>query len=344
MFIVPYLSPVFFWSSFLFSPIGITSIVLFAIKYKYITLLCLLPAVFFRKTYGFHENIFKGTLKRYFGNTNTYNRITIGKFIFAIKTYGYYTRLALIPNRLGQLHKFGYGYGLTKDDLVEAHRIDGDFVIGATLLITTIYILFNHYQPYGFFLLWYLVNISIAMNIIIINQRFTERYLYLANVGLTMFVASHLAEMNYGSYLFLALIVFYITRLWYAMPMYYDFYWLIEHELFQDKTNYAMWNWKGFQNFRIKRIQDALDCFEKSAHYKPNFFKPLYNLSMMFALVGNIERAEEYFDKASSNLILEREVQDRELLADLREIIEMVKEQKKTGKLTVDISKFKVIV
>ncbi len=117
--------------------------------------------------------------------TKRMTSITPEKFVLAVKTFSYYFTVALFPVKLGMYHKFGYVYGLTKEDSASVAKLDAHFWSGLILMLLFGYMMFTNWDNgIGMGLWWWCVFLSMWCNLIVIQQFIAERYLYAANVGL----------------------------------------------------------------------------------------------------------------------------------------------------------------
>jgi hypothetical protein len=118
------------------------------------------------------------------------------KLIAAVKCYGYYFRQCLVPWNLGLYHSFIWGLGVNKSYNKKIYSLNKDFWAGLLILVGSI--LFMYFDKSGAKLgvYWFMINIFIWLNLITIQQQISERYVYLANVGMCYFVACIISSIG----------------------------------------------------------------------------------------------------------------------------------------------------
>lgn len=265
------------------------------------------------------------------GPVKTTNRemrsIKPDKLIVFIKCYGYYFRICLFPYILGIDHKFMYGFGTNQTDTRLGYTINKDFWIGliCILLVPISY----YFAPREVFwgLWWFTCNIAMWSNFLTIQQQISQRYCYLATVGM-MFALSALI-INYPI-LITAFIVFYLTRLWWSMPSYTDDYWAVEHCTIETKNFHYMWLMRSVKKFFSREFQGALYDILTAYKCKPYDFKVLYNISALSLITGNLPQAKQYLEIAKSNTYDEMEGEVLVPITALEKAIANAEEQIKT--------------
>ena len=133
------------------------------------------------------------------------------KSIVAVKTLLYYTLLALFPVKMGLYHKWGFHYE------PQIEQEDNRFWLGVLLLLG-----FGALFYYGDFIIrfgivWYFSFIFIFLNWITIHQFVSERYVYIASIGLWIILAKFL--MPYPI-LYAFILGLYLMRTWQHLPTY----------------------------------------------------------------------------------------------------------------------------
>lgn len=261
------------------------------------------------------------------------------KLIFVVKTYAYYTLNILFPRRLGLFHIFGYSFGLAKSDTEKWQKICPLFFAGCGLLIINLYLIIKYWgTPLSFGLFWYNLFIGQWCNFIILYQTITDRYSYLAQVGLMLalaYVSTILPAdwvflgIKYGDWLFVGLLIFYITKISYYLPAFKSMEDYVEMNLVEFPDNYACWNWVGILESGKKRKFSAIRAWAKGLHYRPNDYRLNFNLGQLLRVMGYFDEAEKYLYAAGLALQDEKRL-DRRLgeVQAIEEALEDIKRRK----------------
>lgn len=214
------------------------------------------------------------------------------KLIIVIKTLAYYTQLCFFPAHMGIYHKWGYHYGkhMEKEDTL--------FWLGL-LLFGAITALF-HFGPFvvKFGILWYLAYLFIFLNWITIHQFVSERYCYIANIGLCLIAANFLINSPILSAFIIGLM---LMRTWQHLPTYCDqirFY-LSNIWNFPD-SEVAMAN-LGVILMRAGLTGMATDYWMMATKVNPGYDVPWYNMYSTFKMRGQFPQAREYLVNAISS-------------------------------------------
>jgi hypothetical protein len=236
--------------------------------------------------------------------TNTEMRsIKPKKIIPFLKTYMYYFLLCIFPYHLGLEHNFLRGFGTNKTDNDKGYKIDLFFFIGLILFlgvtITSIYGILNGWLDVTWGLFWFTINIAMWCNFITIQQQISERYVYLANIGMMYALAS---VILYSPVLITIFIVAYLVRLWYVLDMYLSDYWAVEHTIIDMKKMHYMWLMRGVKKFLSKDHVGALMDFNEAYMQKPYDLKILFNLSTTYLVLGDVINAKAFLQKAKENV------------------------------------------
>ena len=247
------------------------------------------------------------------------------KLIIMFKSLGYYFVNSIIALRLGYYHKYNFLHGVNKDTNVESYKIDKYFFIGIVVVLATLI-------TRNIYLIWFLVPVIMWCNFISFNQTIANRYTYLPNIGLMMFISSLLP-----GYLSLALFVYYATKLINFLPFYKNEYWAIEHSCWEQPEFFYPWQNRAVHCFQNGNYHGALGNMIKASELRPNDWKITYNLCQIYMLLGNMAEAKNWFNKAKTCNIDGREDAIKGLMDRLEAWITDVETQAKTNNNQVDI-------
>ena len=204
------------------------------------------------------------------------------KPIVAVKTIFYYTQLCIFPAHMGIYHKWGYHY----NDNIE--REDKLFWAGLALLIGlgVLFVFGNSCVRFG--IVWYLSYLFIFLNWITIHQFVSERYCYIANIGLCIILANYLLPYP----IIIAFIIgLYLMRTWQHLPTYCEeirFY-MSNIWNFPD-SEVAMAN-LGVILMRGGLIGMAIDYWTMATKINPDYDVPFYNLYSTLKVRGDFHKA-----------------------------------------------------
>lgn len=252
------------------------------------------------------------------------------KLIVAFKTLGYHFINAIIALRLGYYHKYLFLHGVSKDTNKESYKIDKYFFIGIALVLLTLYT-----RNIG--LIWFCITIGMWCNFISFSQTIANRYVYLPNVGLTIFISSLIHP-----YIAIALFTYYATKLLAFRIFYLNEYWSIEYACMEQPDFFYPWQNRAVHCFQNANFQGALGNMLKCDTLRPNDWKINYNLAQIYMMLGNMSATREWFKKAQGCMIDGREKEIGALMKRLEDWIIEVETQAKNNNnnVSIDIKKF----
>ena len=262
------------------------------------------------------------------------------KIIPFIKTFGYYFILCIFPFKMGLYHKFLYGFGTNQTDNKKGYKLTWSFWIGLLIMLWILahIIYFHNLASWG--LWWFCVNIAMWSNAKTIQQQVAERYLYLPNIGMSIFVA--FALQNHITLLAM-LMTAYLVRLWYIMPSYTSDYWIVEYNTAEFKNLHYPWLIRGIKKYGIGDLKGAYHDFCEAHIHKPYDFKVLFNLSCATLMLGDFKNARHFFEEAKKFRYDEIEVDINPLFLALETEIKKAEEQAPTGKYCIDLANVRVV-
>lgn len=249
------------------------------------------------------------------------------KLIVALKTLGYYFVNGIIALRLGYYHKYLFLHGVNKETNKESYSIDKYFFIGIAVILL---IIFTRHLG----LIWFCLFLGQWCNLISFNQTIANRYLYAANAGLTLFVAS---VLMYYPPLVLALFVYYATKLISFLIFYKNEYWSIEHSVMEQPDFFYPWQNRAVHCFQNGNYHGALGNMIKANELRPNDWKINYNLSQIYMMLGNIGACKQMYESALKCNIDGREEAIKGLMERLKKWIEEIEAQAKANNNAVNI-------
>jgi len=222
------------------------------------------------------------------------------RLIVPLKTFGYYLRLCFFPIRLGMCHEYLHVFGLTKKETDMWFKPDKYMFLGLSAISFLILGLVKGWDMLGLY--WFTLCMLPWSNFVVLNHPICERYAYLANIGLMVFVAKLCSLTPLGSYLAVGLWVYYATRLFYFLPAYKTNleYFKLNVDNFE---NVAIgYNQEGLERIRFNQAGTAVDIFAQGLFSRPNDFRLNYNLGNLLIGMGRFLEARSYIYKAEQNL------------------------------------------
>ncbi len=185
---------------------------------------------------------------------------TLRKIPFILKTIAFYFGRGLFPFAPVMYMSYLKHFGLIKEKTDEAYRFDLMAVAG--LLITLLTIIGYLYNPHLFFgLVWWLVTVAVYSNWITLTVQYAERYCYLPNIGLMLFVS------NFVGPLWTVLFGAYLARLWTYMPSYKNVSAFFKHQTDVNPTHDCGWNTRITDVLQQKDISAAMVLTELALCY-----------------------------------------------------------------------------
>lgn len=244
------------------------------------------------------KNSYKAGVTRYKGATDYMNEISPRKIILSLKTLGYYFYLCIFPIRLGMCHSYLGTFGMTKKETDSMYKPDIFMFIGLAVVGAVVANIIHPFFPPLFGLFWFLVFALQWLNFIVISHLISERYVYLANIGLMYF----LANLIIGTPFMWIFLTFYTIRLYYFMPAYKDYkaYWESNTREF---PHVAMgWNQYGLGLLQFGNTGSALDAWIRGVQERPHDFRLNYNTANLLLGSGMAGQAVRFLKTAEENL------------------------------------------
>jgi hypothetical protein len=192
------------------------------------------------------------------------------KIIVAVKTFYYYIKHVIFPNRMGLYHTYGFHY--SKD----MEREDASFFTGLLIIVSLIAIFFlTPYLEIRLSILWFISFLFIFLNWITIQQFITERYVFIPSVGICLLIAFLTKD-----HLIIYSMVFagYLVRTWMQLPTYDNelrFY-QSNHWQFPD-SEVALGN-LGVTYMNYGMPGASMDAWKLGASINPDYDVSWYNI------------------------------------------------------------------
>jgi len=237
------------------------------------------------------------------------------KLIVAIKTYGFYFGLSLVPFALTWYHAFmqsgaGAGNAIMKK---KALRLDWCFWLGLSVMGYLIYSVIWNWTPISWGIFWYSISIAPYLNLVRMQQEIAERYCYIANIGI-MFALANIFPPIVLAFIFGA----YVARLMVFIPAYTDDYWIIEHSVVEDPAAWFGWYIRAHKRWQQQSYREALNCWVMAKMISPTEFKILFNIAIVLKFLKKDAESLQYMKEAEKNIIKGQEEMAAHLIADYK--------------------------
>ena len=237
--------------------------------------------------------------------------VNLRQLVIAIKTYGYYFKLCLIPYRIAFYHEFMQS--LNGSWRKRWEKIDFHFWLGLSLLITTIYCIIFVRHPLTWGLFFYSINIAMFTNFIKVSQEISDRYAYLPNIGVMYFLSS----IVYPSLILTAIIfTYYVTRLFSTMSMYKNDYWLTEMNPQRDTRAWIAWHRRGIHRFLRGSLKEAFNNFQAANVISPNEFITHFNMAQCLRIMKRFDDSRKEIGLARQNIVDSQREQAEKMLSE----------------------------
>ena len=244
------------------------------------------------------------------------------KVIVAFKSLGYYTLLCFFPKRMGLYHTYNYHYS------EKTEKEDKIFWFGLILAIGMV--LGFMYGPFvvKFAILWYVAYLFIFLNWITIHQFVSERYCYIALMGVCLIFAYVCAILpsSIGVPIFWLAAGLYLMRTWAHIPTFYDEVSFYQSNIWNFPESEVAFGNLGVVYVHCGLIGSAIDVWLISTKINPEYDVAWYNLGSVFRQKGDLVKAHEFLKKAvNSKLCHFKEVWGKEL-EDLEHELQFLQE------------------
>lgn len=239
------------------------------------------------------------------------------KLIIAVKTFGFYFFMGLVPDKLTFYHSFMQSAAGSGNDLMNkrAYRLDKVFWFGLFVITAWLISSIHKWTGISWGIFWFSISILPYLNIIRVQQEIAERYCYMANVGLMYALACVLVNHPYAIVAFLSI---YAVRLYYLIPAYKDDYWIKENCVKEDQNSWFAWHMRAVHRWDVGSRHEALTCWVMASMISPQEFKILANLATVLRTIGKVKESDYYIAKARENIIKGQEEASEKILREIK--------------------------
>lgn len=192
------------------------------------------------------------------------------KIIVALKTFFYYVKLALWPNKMGLYHKWGFHYG------PDLEREDWRFFAGLTIFVASgLWFWYTPSLVIKLGLLWFSSFIFIFLNWVTIQQFVTERYLFIPSLGVCLLIAYFTFDypILYG-------LIFgaFLCRTWLHLPTYDNEMRFYQSNVWNFPDSEVAYGNLGVTQMRVGLNGSSMDSWMLSTQLNPDYDVPWYNI------------------------------------------------------------------
>jgi len=172
------------------------------------------------------------------------------KIILFFKTLAFYFMRGVFPYVPTMYPEKFKRFGLIREDTEDAYKVDAQAIAGVLIVLVAV-VGYSINSTLFFGLMWWLITISVFGNLITLTVPLAERYMYLPNIGLMLFLSSVLGLIDSNAWILF--FVIYATRLYTFMPMYRNIDEYLKHHCFYYPKNDQAWI------FRINKCTESGD-------------------------------------------------------------------------------------
>jgi len=157
-----------------------------------------------------------------------------------------------------------------------------------------------------FFFFWFLASIGLVSNLFPLDMTFAERWLYFPLIGFLGFLSTAALQTKKRFFrsdrtpLFLIIL---ILLLFSTRTFVRNFNWrsglvLFSHDIAYSKNSFDLENNLGVELFRVGRVEEAKNHFEKSISLMPEWWFPYNNLGAAYEREDDLKKARELYEKS----------------------------------------------
>jgi hypothetical protein len=238
------------------------------------------------------------------------------KFILAIKTFGFYLTLCIIPFRITFYHAFLQSCAGNEIMRKRAYSLCKFFWIGLIAIIAWAIYAYNHWNTLSWAMFAFMITAVPFCNFKRANQEIAERFIALPNIFLMYFLAQLIFAYPIVISAFLA---FYATRTFYTLILYKDEYYVTEAAIIEDPHAWWAWHCRAMKRWDTKSYKEALILWVMAKMISPKEFKILMNIATVLRLLKNNKEADYYLKLASENIVEGQEKMAYKFIKDHKE-------------------------
>jgi hypothetical protein len=146
------------------------------------------------------------------------------------------------------------------------------------------------------------------------NQEISERFSYIAYIGLMLFLASLI--INYP-FLIIIFLTMYIIRIWFYMPAYTDDYWIVEYSVTESPDSWFAWHMRALKRWEMHSHREALNMWVMCKLLSPQEFKILINIHTVLRYLKLNQEAAVYLKIAKENVVEGQEAECKKLFDEI---------------------------
>lgn len=222
------------------------------------------------------------------------------KIILYFKTIAFYFMRGIFPYCPTMYPEQFKRFGLVNKDTEGAYRFDWQALAGMLVFSVAIfgYILDS---TLFFGLMWWIVTISVFGNFITLTVPLAERYMYLPNVGLMLFLSSVLSMVVNNAWILF--FVVYSTRLFTFMPMYKDMEVYLKHHCFYYPENDQAWIFRANSSAESNDIFGVMHLANEGLIKSRDSVLLWLHRASGFMKIGNLKLSGECLVHARNNAV-----------------------------------------
>lgn len=160
-------------------------------------------------------------------------------------------------------------------------------------------------KPFIFFVFWLFGSLSLVLNIIPLDMIVAERWLYFPLIGFLGMMGMILGWIiqvfprvfRFSLYLFPVLVVLLGLRTIVRNSNWHDGLTLYGHDIQINKEAFDLENNYGVELFRIGKIEEAKEHFERSIELYPQWWFAYNNLGAVYARKGDLAQARKLYEQ-----------------------------------------------
>lgn len=158
-----------------------------------------------------------------------------------------------------------------------------------------------------FSLFWFLVSLSLILNVLPLDTTIAERWLYFPLIGFLGFGLflvlknSKKVPTSLLVPLFLLAILLFSARTIIRNPNWKNGLTLFSHDIVRSQDAFDLENNLGVELFRVGKIKEAKPHFERSIELQPKWWTSHNNLGAVYQREGDFEKARDFYEKSIEN-------------------------------------------